>query len=282
MSPGTHKLRVTVDSGERVAICYVPTTPLKRNVLLALHGAGTCAEAMVDFSGLNEVADREGWVLVYPNGSGRTPEARTWNARPDCGYAGRKNINDVGFVNQLLNELTNRLAAPRFFATGMSNGGMMCYRLANELPHRIFGIAPVAGVMPVAPAPTGPAVSVLHLHGTLDEFVPFKGGRGKQNQLREPMLSALESVEAWARRNGCERAIPDRRQLYQVASDGTSVEFCDFGVGRRATRVQLYKIEGGGHTWPGRPSDMQFLGTTTQNLDANSVIADFFGTLSNT
>lgn len=281
MSPGTHKLLVATDSGSRDAICYVPTTPFARNVLLAFHGAGTCAEAMVEFSGLNEVADGEGWVLVYPNGSGRTPDARTWNARSDCGYAGRKNINDVGFVDLLLNELTDRLPAPRFFATGMSNGGMMCYRLANELPHRVFGIAPVAGVMPVAPNPTGPAVSVLHLHGTLDEFVPFDGGRGSQNRLRDPMLSAPESVAAWASRNGCERAVPNRRRLTPVASDSTSVEFWDFGVGRRESRVQLYKIEGGGHTWPGRTSDMKFLGTTTQNLRANSVIADFFRTLSN-
>ncbi len=302
----------------RQAIVFVPPLTCRSShttVVLVLHGAGSNAKAMVEFCGLNSVGQSMGWVMVYPDGSGRTPQARCWNARADCGFAGRKNIDDVLFIKQLVDELTRSFDTPlQLFAVGMSNGGMMSYRLADELPRRfsirLQAIASVAGVIPSPPL-EGPPVSVLHFHGTADAYVPIEGGVGPRNRFRKPMYSAIQSVASWAARNGCVPKVGDAMDatadLPASAAEATThsetttyseapprpvrvwmpehrhgpdgamrVEHWNYGVGKESTRVEHYRIEGGGHTWPGRPSAMEFLGPTIATLDANAVIRDFF------
>ena len=135
--PGTHRVEIRSGDRDRNAIIYVPsgadsTSPM----MFALHGAGTNAEEMIDFCGMNQLADVEGFTIVYPNGTGRTDGAGTWNGGPDCGYAGRQQIDDVGFIDELITYLQSKGHHGRHrFAIGMSNGGLMCYRLAEALSH---------------------------------------------------------------------------------------------------------------------------------------------------
>jgi len=93
---------------------------------------------------MDATADREGFVAVYPNGTGRGTRALTWNAGGCCAYAERNNIDDVGFTKALLDDLTSRvhIDRTRVYATGISNGGMMAFRLAVEASDRIAAIAP--------------------------------------------------------------------------------------------------------------------------------------------
>src|SRR5437016_6447484 len=104
---------------------------------------------MVRFCGLNEKADRAGFLAVYPSGTGRLERALTWNGGNCCGYAMLNKVDDVAFTRGLLDDLAKAVLIDRkrVYATGMSNGAMMVYRLASELSDRIAAIAPVSGPM---------------------------------------------------------------------------------------------------------------------------------------
>ncbi len=118
---------------------------------------------MARFCSLNEKADRSGFVVVYPNGTGASSFFLYWDAG---GVRGRIS-DDVGYMAKLLDDLATvvNVDPRRVYATGMSNGAMMCYRLASELSDRIAAIAPVAGTMAIEPCRPRRPVSVLHFHG---------------------------------------------------------------------------------------------------------------------
>src|SRR5581483_1221143 len=137
-------------------------------VVLAFHGGGSNAMQMADFCGLNAKADGAGFIVAYPEGSGRLARDHTWNGGNCCGYAMEQKVDDVGFVRVLLDDLAwrARIDTKRVYATGMSNGAVMAYRLASELADRIAAIAPVAGPMGTATCKPSRPVSVMHFHGT--------------------------------------------------------------------------------------------------------------------
>ncbi|MCA9112396.1 MAG: prolyl oligopeptidase family serine peptidase, partial [Planctomycetaceae bacterium] len=177
--PGDHTRQLTVDERERTYLVHVPPqydsgkpTPL----VLIFHGAGTNADITVPFTGLSKKSDEAGFIAVYPNGTG-AGIFLTWNAGGRQGKLAENAPDDVKFVGELLDDLESvmNVDSKRVFATGISNGGMMCYRLAAELSDRIAAIAPVAGAMAIEDAkPTRP-VSIMHFHGKSDNMVPFGG-----------------------------------------------------------------------------------------------------------
>ena len=279
LQPGDHSRSVEVDGGERSYIVHVPpqydrASPMP--VVLAFHGGGANAENMVAFSGLNEKADEAGFIVVYPQGSGRLPRMQTFNAGNCCGHAAASSIDDVAYTRVVLDDL-ERVATvdrQRVFATGMSNGAMMTYRLASELSDRIAAIAPVAGPMGTKDCRPMRAVSVMHFHGDADEFAPFKGGRGRGPSGTD-FYSVQHSIDAWVAANGC-RPTPQTVSLPDRANDGTSVKEIRYGSGRDGAEVVLVVIEGGGHTWPGREPRLRALGTSTQDISANDLMWEFF------
>jgi polyhydroxybutyrate depolymerase len=186
-------------------------------------------------------------------------------------------IDDVAFIKALLDELAKMLNvdARRLYATGMSNGAIMAYRLASELSDRIVAIAPVAGPMgTVTCSPTRP-VSVIHFHGTADQFAPFKGGRGARSLTQTDFYSADYSVRAWVKVDGC-REEPEVTKLPDKAHDSTFVTIKKYGGGKDGAEVVLVVIDGMGHTWPGREPLLQVLGKATRNVSANEMMWDFF------
>lgn len=231
---------------------------------------------MVEFTGLCETADKEGFLVVFPNGSGRDAASRSWNARNIKVYAARHNIDDVKFVNCLLDDLlpSAQVDAQRVYGAGMSNGGLFCYRLAEEVSHRIAAIGTVACAAvdfdgkPKLPMP------VIHFHGTDDTFVPYFGGDGKQSLTGTTFKSVPETTAFWARHNGCE--FPPAQDALPDAGDGTRILRHLFTDGDGGSEVQLYTIEGGGHTWPGQRSKYDILGRTTMQIDANELMWQFF------
>src|SRR4051812_17686664 len=174
LAAGDHQRSIDWDGRLRTYLVHVPAgreTSGPMPVVLAYHGLGTNAKTMVRFCGLSETADREGFLVVYPNGTGESPNVLTWNAGNCCAYALMHNVDDVGFTRALLDELAGMMSvdANRVFAAGMSNGGMMAYRLACELGDRIAAIASVSGPMEIAGVRPARPVSVIHFHGTEDE-----------------------------------------------------------------------------------------------------------------
>jgi polyhydroxybutyrate depolymerase len=253
---------------------YDPGTPMP--VVLAFHGGGANAGNMVAFSGLNETADKAGFIVAYPEGSGRLERMLTFNAGNCCGQAAAGNVDDVEFTRQLLDDLQTvaNVDRRRIFATGMSNGAMMAYRVAAELSDRIAAIAPVSGPMGTETCRPSRPVSVMHFHGDADEFAPFAGGRGRGPSGTD-FFSVDHSIKAWVAANGCDTQTLTTR-LADRERDGTTVRQIRYGSGRDGAEVVLVIIEGGGHTWPGREPRMRSLGAATRDISANDMMWEFF------
>jgi polyhydroxybutyrate depolymerase len=276
LSAGDHVRSLEFGNWPRPYLVHVPPSydPARPTpVVLVLHSAAMNASTMAKFCGLSEKSDRAGFVAVYLNGTGSTPLFLYWDAG---GVRGRPS-DDVGYVSKVLDDVATvvNVDPKRVFATGMSNGAMMCYRLAAELSDRIAAIAAVSGTMAIETCrPTRP-VSVLHFHGTKDGLCLY-GGPDERIPKNIKFLSVDDSVRAWARVNGCPET-PAVAELPDAdGDDGTTVKRTVYGPGKGGSEVILYAIEGGGHTWPGRKPHMPFLGNSTKDISANDLIWEFF------
>ena len=176
----------------------------------------------------------------------------------------------------MLDELPSLLNVDRrrIFATGISNGGMMCYRLAADMADRVAAIAPVAGALTVGLYQPKRPVSVIHFHGTADKLVPFKG-HGKNDASRIIMQSVDATIDTWVKLDGCPTA-PQIHDEPDRADDGTRVERRTYGPGTDGAEVILFVIDGGGHTWPGTRLRADFLGPTCRDISANDLMWEFF------
>lgn len=286
LSAGDHQRSLDIDGRSRKYLVHVPPEAkrprvgdqqAKWPVVLVFHGGGSNAEVMVRFSGMSEKADEAGFVAVYPSGSGRLEKVLTFNGGNCCGYAQLQKVDDVAFTRALLDDLAKALPIDekRIFATGMSNGAIISYRLASELSDRIAAIAPVGGPMGTETCQPKRPVPVMHFHGTDDKFAPYKGGRGEESLTGTQFLSVEHSINAWVKANGCD-AEPTETKLPDKVDDGTQVTRKVWAKGREGSEVVLFEIEGGGHTWPGRSAAVRFLGTATRDISANDLMWEFF------
>lgn len=280
LTPGDYTRTLHHEGQTRSYLVHVPAkydpkqpTP----VVLVFHGAMTDASITVRFTGLNEKSDKEGFIAVYPNGTGRLKRMLTWNGGNCCGSAQLNKVDDVGFIRALLDDLAKvaNVDAKRVFATGISNGGILCYRLASELSDRIAAIAPVSGTMGMATCNPKRPVSVMHFHGTDDKFVPIQGGPGERTLALVNFFSVDHSIQAWVKADGCPEkpVVADEPKKFD---DGTTVERKTYGPGKDGTEVVLFVIKGGGHAWPGRDFKIEFLGKATKNISANDLMWEFF------
>lgn len=263
-----------VEGRRRVYVLHVPPEGSGRApwpLVLVLHGHSGTPEQLVAVSGMSALADREGFLVAYPEGTrwgGGGP--RSWNAGSCCGYAVGKQVDDVAFIRALLDDVgrTRPVDAARIYATGISNGGMMAYRLACDLADRLAAIAPVAGALGYeACAPSEP-VSVLIFHGTADASVPYAGGRGQHQKTTVEARSVPATVDFWVARNGCQ-ATPQRIVDGEVVREA-------YGGGRAGSSVILYAIQGGGHAWPGGRKGWRLGVEPTQAISATELMWNFF------
>lgn len=286
--------RIELRMGERIRRCqvYLPEGWQREQsapLVLLLHGAGGNGKWQIEYSGLDAKADEAGFVLASPDGTGRLGRwMLTWNAGDCCGYASNRDVDDVEFLERLLDEIVPRynLDPKRVYVVGLSNGGMMAYRLADRMPGRFAAMGIVSGThLGDAPSLDVP-VPVVHFHGTEDRLVPFDGGSDRTWHPTHGFRSARATAMAWASANGCPLE-PEHEVLPDRHDDGTSISIERFGPGREGAEVALYVIAGGGHTWPGRSyfSRMEAprwvrraspLGRSTEEIAANDVLWEFF------
>ena len=223
---------------------------------------------------MNKKADEAGFIAVYPNGTGLAGLMLTWNAG---GFPrGNNKPDDVAFIGKVLDDLATaaNVDPKRVYVTGMSNGGMMCYRVAAELSDRIAAIAPVSGTIALDDYKPKRPVPVIHFHGTADKLVPF-GGTGNRAPQSMGFKSVDDTIKMCVKANGC----PDEPQTVKLpdkAGDGTSVTKKTYGPGKDGADVVLVAIEGGGHAWPGQQPPVDFIGKSTKNISANDLIWEFF------
>ena len=267
-----------VDGVERRYRVQVPAAAVGRTsvpVVIVLHGGGGSGRQVADQTGFSELADRAGFLAVYPDGSGRLGTALlTWNAGTCCGYARDHDVDDVGFIRALTDVLVSRFGADRrrIYVTGFSNGAMLAYRLGCELADRIAAIAPVSGALDVPSCqPTRP-LPVYVVHGDADPIVPYRGG-ASSNPIASPERagthpSVADTIRFWATHDGCPAA-PTRTvkatvtsALYQPCSGGTE--------------VRLDTVAGGGHAWPGGKAARAKADQPNADLDATNAIWTFF------
>lgn len=280
LSPGDAWQMLEVDGRERKYLLHVPSSynPAQPAALvLAFHGGGSTPEQMVGFCGLNDKSNQQGFVVVYPKGTGRSEQYSSFNGGNCCGFAVKYDVDDVKFTARLLDDMqaTFNIDPRRIYATGMSNGGVMCYRIASELSDRIAAIAPVAGTIGSEDCRPARPVPVMHFHGTRDEYIPLAGGKGRRSLSRVDFFSVQHAIDCWIRANGCP-AEPAVRELPDVQEEAMPVTQSVWGPGRDGAEVVLYVIEGGGHTWPGRAPTLPMLGRSTLNISANDLMWDFF------
>ncbi|HMG31827.1 MAG TPA: hypothetical protein VK585_17095 [Jiangellaceae bacterium] len=221
-APGSYALTLNHGGNERSYLLHVPEgydTSAQPPLVLAFHGRPSTPREMELLSGLSEKADQE------------------------------------GFVGALIDEITNAWGADpeRVYATGMSNGAQMVYRLAAEMGGRLAAIAPVSGA-PVNPSQIGPAtpVSLITFTGTADGVA----------------IPAAEGLDTWRQRAGC----PDPSLRTQDDGNGTAeiaTSACDDG-----TEVVWYSITDMGHFWPG--GERGVAADPTAPVNATEVIWDFF------
>jgi polyhydroxybutyrate depolymerase len=204
-------------------------------VVLAFHGGGSSGRGMERFTGFSRLADREGFIVVYPDAiDGNWVDGREGMRTT----AHRENVDDVAFIAALLDELPRRhpIDTKRVFATGISNGGIFSHYLAANLANRIAAIAPVAGGL-ADPfyrsfAPSQP-VSVFIIQGTADPLMPFDGGTVAFR--RGQIIPTDDTVRLWLQLDHA-RAIPVTGDLPDSdATDGCRVRWSKWGDGRRNT-----------------------------------------------
>jgi polyhydroxybutyrate depolymerase len=242
-------------------------------LVVVLHGGGQDAWSAEEMTGFSELADQEGFVVVYPNGTGMFPrKLLTWNAGNFCGYAMDNDVDDAGFIAALLDRLKADLALDpkRIFVTGISNGGMLAYRLACLYSDRIAAIAPVAAAMnDEACMPRGP-VSVIAFHGTADRRVLYNGGAPEVqwDAYGRKDKSVATAMNYWVARNGC------AGKPWRTENRHFSIDTWEEGAG--GTEVVLFTIKGGGHAWPGGKPWRFRMDEPTTDVVATKAMWDFF------
>ena len=277
LGPGDHTRTITMGEQKRTYLVHVPKgyDPKKPTpVVLALHGAAMDGSMMVWFTGLNKTSDKEGFIVVYPSGTGTGP-FRTWNAGGFSGKMAEGRADDVAFIGKLLDDLgaVVKVDEKRVYACGMSNGGMMCYRLAAELSDRIAAIAPVAGTIAIDESKPMRPVPVIHFHGTKDTFVPFAMAKGKTPAFMK-LKGVEDSVQTWVKLNGCD----ERPKNESLSKDGDEMKVTRkiYSGGKDGSEVVLIVIEDGGHTWPGQLPPVGFIGKSVKNISGNDLMWEFF------
>lgn len=255
---------LTHDGIERAYTVHLPTgftLDQSRPLVINMHGFTSNRQQQQFYAGMDPVADANNFIVVYPDGIGAA-----WNV----GWSFGSTADDVGFISALIDQLNTdyNVDLNRVYSTGMSNGGFMSYVLACELSDRITAIASVTGGMvPGTPANCNPerTVPIMEIHGTADGTVPYNGSF--------IVVPTEETVAFWVDKNNC-NATPTITSVPNVSTnDGSTAENFLYTDCDGNTTVELYKITGGGHTWPGASV---LVGVTNQDFAASEEIWRFF------
>jgi polyhydroxybutyrate depolymerase len=274
---GDYRFAVQHDGRERTYSLHVPPSYAANQLVplvVALHGA-TDAQAGDGLQGLVRESDRQGFVAVFPDAYRASAKGQpaSWNAGHCCGEARQQQVDDVGFIETVVTNVFRQLSIERYriYAVGMSDGGMMAYRLACDRPNIFKAVASVGGTDNTAACTPGKPVSVLHIHARNDPRVPFAGTadsaeRGKPSHF----TSARDTAVKWAGLNGC--MMTPQPILQQAGASCEAYSYC-----RGQAEVRLCATDSGGHSWPGA-ARRRGAEAPSQALSATRVTWSFFNT----
>ena len=280
--PGTYTFSLMVKDKKRFYILHIPKTYKKSKPLplvVAMHGGGgnMKVQSQDKFYGLISQAEKKGTLMVFPNGHSPLPSGAlaTWNAGECCADARDTKSDDVGFVKAMLQKVKKQVSVKdeQVFAIGMSNGGMMAYRLACEIPELFNGIASVTGTDNTMACSPKKAVSILHIHAKDDTHVLFNGGAGKNAFRDKSKITNFKSVPSTiAKWRGLYSCSPQAKQVLK-----NKKALCELYQGcQDGAKIQLCVTEDGGHSWPGGLKSPTGKGQSSKAIIANDVIWSFF------
>jgi polyhydroxybutyrate depolymerase len=273
--PGDHAFAIQHGGLTRTYVIHVPRSynlASPAALVVLLHGGANHPDLMGNEPayGLKSKSDRAGFIAVFPHGTGKPA---TWNAGGCCGAALAQNVDDVGFIRQVVTNVFRQMSIDRsrIFAAGISDGGMMAYRLACEVPDLWRAVAVVAATDRTRDCSPATPVSVLHIHAKDDPQVPF-GGAAKPDASENPAaggaMSVSQTITKWAQLDGCAaqpRHILDKGDAYCEA-----YSYC-----RGQAAVQLCVTDTGGHSWPGGKA-VAGGASPSQSLSATDLMWNFF------
>ncbi|MCA9778177.1 MAG: hypothetical protein KC800_15730 [Candidatus Eremiobacteraeota bacterium] len=267
----------------------VPPKP-SGDLLIVIHGFthdGRVMKSLTSPNGesfhpasLDSLAAKEGVLVCYPNGTPLTVmPGRCWNGGGGrngfCAVAKKavdKNVDDVRYLEKLIEHLSSTHRVDRVFLAGISNGAALAHRFATERPSQLIGLAVVAGCNQHAASekliPSQP-IPILHIHGTADPIWPYDGGKIPTQGRLDSVVSSLRIWAEANRANLCEeRELPEHRH------EGLRVTLCRY---EGEQPIELYRVEGGGHTWPGGRQYLprKVVGPVHPTFSASTTILDF-------
>jgi polyhydroxybutyrate depolymerase len=284
VKPGDYQHALKWQNLERTYTVHVPPGYDGKNpvpLLVVFHGGGGNASAAIRTTEFNLKADAAGFIAAYPDGARpRMDEPysfrnnpQTWNEGSGRFDSGAKNIDDVGFVNAMLDALETKfnIDKSRIYATGFSNGSSMTYYVGIHLAHRFAAIAPVAGHLWPKELKLSRPVPMIYIIGLDDPLNPPAGGMVTALGGTDFKPSIYEEVDRWAQTIGCSLKT-------EVILDRDGVKAIRYPDGKNGTEVIFYTVEGLGHCWPGGKELLpeSLVGKTSDKLKAVDVIWDFF------
>lgn len=269
---------------EREYLLYIPNSLKNTNrdspLVLVMHGGGGTARFAAREVGesLFKLAEEDGFYVIFPDAVNKVWDFGAGRISAEL----KERVDDRGYFVDVLDSAATRLSIDpkRVFVTGISRGGQASYYMACEFPGRIRAIAPVTMPLPVfmeKSCRNGPPVGVAIMNGTKDPLVPYDGGTitvGKKR--RDDVLSTTQTIELWRQRNGCDPA-PTAQVTIDTARDRMSVEKTEWRDCSGAP-VLLYRIVGGGHTWPGGKQYLPkfAIGRVNRDIDGAETAWSFF------
>ncbi len=287
IAPGNYREKLDLWAGgfRRAFSIHVPagydgqgSLPL----VVVIHGAFDTAAGMEKASGFSELADREHFFVLYPEGMNLFGFLSHWNAGHCCGKAAEDGVDDVGFVAAAIERVCRRLPVDRtrIYMAGFSNGGMLVYRFAAERGGMLAAAAPLAasaGGRPAADAPMWrvpepvAALPIISIHGVEDDFVPISGGGSSARGGQRTYLSVQESLKVFIDRNNA------RQRSVEELLYGGRVHRTAWIDENGDESTVLYRIEGWGHVWPGKRFILELPeGKGLEGFDAAEILWSFF------
>ncbi|MEN6519827.1 MAG: PHB depolymerase family esterase [Armatimonadota bacterium] len=276
---------ISVSSLNRHYIVYIPDSYYTQkfvSLVIMLHGGGGTARGAMEETGWIEKAKKEGFIAAFPEAVRRDESQpprflrnpQFWNDGSGRAHSGRENIDDVGFIDAMIDDLMSSYVIDKrkIFISGFSNGASMTYRAGVELSKRIAAIAPVSGHLWTKPEKLEREVSVLAITGVEDPLNPFNGGETVNpwgdNEIKPQMA---DSVKTWAGLLGCSDG-------HEVINDGDGVKTISCGKCRNGAEALFCAIDGLGHVWPGGKSLLheRIVGKGSDRLNATDAIWQFF------
>ena len=240
LTPGDHMYDLDFGDRSRTYILHVPPGyDGKKPVPLVfdLHGFSSNGPQQLGLSGFEQVADKEGFLVVAPTGY-----MNSWNGDIAFGSAFMAKLDDVGLMKAIRDHIAGmaNIDHGRVFSTGLSNGAAMSNTLGCQGTDAFAGVAPVADPLDIGRATCMPAqqISVIGFHGYSDEYVPYEGGPGGGPRLPEPFPSIPDTLKAWAEIMGC-TGMPEvemisgrnKCEIYRQCGNGAEVGYCSIEGG---------------------------------------------------